>query len=256
MINGAAVKFSELLDTFYDKANDVKLPLEQRLNFILRLTNQYDDIKMQLSPFAKEFMSIEKKNKVVAKVPLQLKFKENNLRRLIISHIATINETQTKDIKKIYSYICAEFEYEISPEYEDVFQQWRKSPANETHIRQVKSEIRDMAKTFTKFHDRFISDMHLVDEVRTKLKKFINLSKNCCNAILEAKTIDETTSLSFNAMSLLNEVIQLHTKLIEKIKQILSTLKLYNQQRVVFVNFLLGRISTLKPKKKEQEKNK
>lgn len=241
-INGQNLTVSMVLDNFYAKSAASPKPVKTKFDFMLRITNNVEQIKTKLEVPINFFMDSAKVNQILSKLPETMKIKGLNARTYLSDQIDSINLHQMETIKELNMDICFAFSNQL-PYYDKTFnnwyQQWNKKPADKKHLQNIEQNRKKIGKIFEEFNGMFRNGMKTVNEASTLLSKYINLGRSTFDNIEKLKNPQEAVKAIVDLVPILEKISKQQEELIKSLGNVQSTLYLYNAQRIKWLDFLI-----------------
>lgn len=245
--NGETITFSKLLNTFYGKAAEKHYAFRPKLDFILKISNETDDIKTRFDSLVNGFVDSTKRDKVLQKVPEDMKIDGFNTRTFFQEGIDSIIDGQMKTIKNLTVDICSKIKFELDDKndshFVNSFQKLKILPADPKLMQRVRDNMNAMNTDYNKLHEKFNEEMKRTDELR----KIFETNAASVNLLfdqlirLSATNTEDFKRLAKDIESAIVKLYMQQPQLFDSLEKIQDILENYNRQRLVWIEFLLGK---------------
>lgn len=222
--------------------------LEPRLDFILNISNNTHQLKAKLLIPLTPIMTNAKRDEVAKKVPKMVTVKGIDGNTFLRKFITQMDESQTRILNHFKEEASAEFKYELPQNDEalkESFNIWVNHGIEHIRHENLEMKIRTVESEYSNFYEQFKRKMDIVDEITHFIGGITVLLNIKCDKLIRSKDqkhainiFDELGSVS----TILSEQQLLLRQNLEQLKEIL---KQYNENRKIWVEFLIGMRTSL-----------
>lgn len=250
--------FFSLLERFYVKAEEKNIKMRPNLDFMIKISDNIDEIKLHFEAPAKEYISNEKRNQFLKQIPKNLKINENDAQKLLFREISSINYVQTTRLIFQNINICGEIAFKPPHKYDkdlhEFFEQWVKNSISKKHVKRVKKQSKFMRLEYSELHDQFTEEMKMVDKIRANIEMDMTLASSLFEKLIEATDSNQIDKITIETESVLSKINSQQYDLIENLRNVSTTLNKYNRRRIVWEEVLIGMRKSLRSQRKPLKK--
>ncbi|XP_031629542.1 uncharacterized protein LOC116344865 [Contarinia nasturtii] len=242
MAKDEELTISLVLNSFYAKAAKSGIAMKSKLDFILKISNNIDQIQSKLKTPVTEFMNETIIGQITSKIPENLTVMGRNARSYLLEEIESVNILQIVMIKEFNDEICYGFSNKMPNKYdktfENWFKQWNPKPPNKNHVQRVDKYRPTMETIYEKFNRNFDKGIKEAEAARMTLDNSINFVKSSLMTdFLQSTTA--TLQKTTNAIEELGKLRKQQEQLIKYLGNVQSILHMYNTQRLKWIDFLV-----------------
>lgn len=227
-----------MLDRFYAKAAKVQINLRPQLDFILKISDDMDEIQFRtkLDVLFKEFMNASRTKQVLEKVPVSMQAMGRNARGFLATRINAINKR-------------SEIEYTSTIKYDNgfykSFKNWDHNPVDQAHVQQVVNDIGIMRSKYDELHGPFIVEMNAIYGVDVNFASDIDLANSLFDRLLASTNALEIRKLVEDSLQVTIRMADRRKTRMTTLEHVRNILKDYNQWRIIWAEFIIGMRQTL-----------
>lgn len=164
------VTFSLLLRTFYAKAKDTGIPMEPKLNFVLKTFITKDEIKRKYEVLIGPVLNESDRWKIIGKLPDGADRKKG---RAFFFPFIEIDQFEQVAISRRFSEFYKQIEFELDENdrpFIETFKRWKNTNSHRNQIKQVLEDLKSMQSEYTSLLDKFQKDMTRADELKENIE--------------------------------------------------------------------------------------
>lgn len=238
--------FSLLLDKFYAKAAEIDIQLKPKLDFMLNISENVNEIDSKFQASQKKLLNYEQRVEVLGKVPKGMIIKGVKTRGYLCGKLAFINDAQNIKKLSLYSDIVSAIAFKPLNKYDkeigNSFEKWIQNPVDAEHIQRVMNHLEHMKSKYGELNKKFIEKIDVLLKVKTNIgTDMLGISK------LFEKLLKTSNSEHALTKFLLEEIVTYTAKIFDQqiqtlktLVEIRETLDKYNEQRVKWAEYLIG----------------
>lgn len=224
-INDEDVTFRTLLEKFYEKAASKGMILKPKLDFMLQIS---DHVLITQFQTPVEFLD-ETKHRAVG--------------RRISKKIKEFNKRHTRKIQHIIAKICSFMAFNSPNKYDDfinAFKKWEDRPVDVKQLQQIKTVLNCMEEEFKKLKDKFKNYTDTAVRVKKNIQLDLGFAKSLLNNISKTKRSAVKASMKKELKPIVERLLHQQIKLIATLRNVILILFSYNEQRIIWAEFLIG----------------
>ncbi|XP_031636545.1 uncharacterized protein LOC116349306 [Contarinia nasturtii] len=247
-INGQDLSFDVFLDTYYNRANASGNNIPENLEFMREISLNIDHIRDQFSRCAQTLADEEGKANLLSKVPAGLKVNGLDGVEFWTHRLSNVNGGQKlvwETHQGIINEIDSVLPVHIDPHFYNNFYNWCHHPFDGEQCALIQTKwLKSMAGIHSTFGVNLDKVTKEVFEVKETLSKNISQANDWFDVILNANTKPAKVLEAFKKVEpFTNTITSVQSLLLPKLKNVKKLLNLYNQQRTIWANFMMGLIT-------------
>lgn len=219
---------------------------EMNPKFIVQFHEEIDTFITEILALDENLMDESEKEQVLAKVPENLNIDQIDAHFMLLHKIDYINieigekiKSKTSAIRNATSFRCPS-EYPNRPYFEDSFRAWLQNPAKTAQIKRIRTDFYVMQKTYDALLKCFNEEIKAMREITAGLKPKLEQANHLFVNLLESR--DSKTAKEFieQVIPILDEITRDKEDVFLNIENVQKILDYYNEQRLTWVEFLIG----------------
>ncbi|XP_031638616.1 uncharacterized protein LOC116350811 [Contarinia nasturtii] len=237
VVNSEFVKFDLVAKKFYKLSKVIKSP---QLDFLLKITKDTNAIKKKLDKLPrKNVIDPKVAENIIYYVPEDLKFNGISAREILRGKVKSINDMEINTVPQLDAQICNKMAYEIlDGDINKFYETWASSGyTDNSHLKKVEQNIGRMKTKFENWQKNFDKNMKEADIIRTTIKSMFSEK----TAIVEAANGNAEKKID----ALFEKILLKESELVGKLTNANEILRLYNEERLVWTEFIMGKRRTL-----------
>ncbi|XP_031624090.1 uncharacterized protein LOC116341273 [Contarinia nasturtii] len=260
VVSTESITFASIVKKLYGQSKSLK----SKFDFMLKITKDIDAIKKKLEKMPrKAFLEHNTSEYILKHVPEDLQINGTDARQVLREKIDAINEGETISIKEIDDQICTRITFKskgiLDEAIEKSYKNWAKNPVDAHHLKQINLDYPTMKSKFDNWQKTFIDEMKAADVLRDEIKAYFNGANSIFKTLLnEPHNASETAEKYVDGI--LDGILVRHYRLIKKLESAADVLQKYNNERVIWTEFIIGMRAKLesdpKPVELKQKKKK
>lgn len=232
LFNAEQLAFSTLLRRFYAKMDDECIELKGKLDFMLGISENIDQVKTKLG---RRYHGIYS-----SQIEKSLQMITYN-RTIIRSKIESIDKSREVKIYNLCNKIRSQISMKISnPNFLNSFVQWDQNPVDVEHLKRVKSLLSDMKSEYDELHKQFSKHMRLILAVSANIDKDILSVNTFFKQLLRPNYSRQAKRNTQLVETMIDKITKQQSDLIQNLNQILKVVNIYNNQRYNWATLLIG----------------
>ncbi|XP_031624142.1 uncharacterized protein LOC116341307 [Contarinia nasturtii] len=220
-INGEEKRtFSETVNKFY---NEVK-PMKSKLDFMLQITKNINEIKKNFEVPVSDFINNEARDECLKT------FLYDDIRKFYQENDDLFNKRQTEKVNILNTEFCNALE---SPnKYENFSESIDAKRVKDTDLKAMQTDFTTLQKKFNSYIDN-------VYKLKASNKADVGSINSLYNNILKTRNSKTKAIMIKRLETTTDRLVSEQTKLIGNIRNAISILLKYNQQRITWTEFLI-----------------
>lgn len=252
------VTFSVLVSEFYAKMAEVNPFVNINLDFVLGISENIDKIKVNFGVFNR-FMSQERRNEIMEKVPSSLVINGKLARDLLQNNINFVDFGHMLDTMELNFDIYSEISYNLANKNDKMnkcfnksYKIWKHNPVDQKHMQQVAIDFESMELEYIRLRAVFEMKMNAKDEIKRNIETMIAAVDGMFDELLnvsKSKELDPNSTIQQMVMAIVRDLTEIHKRRVEymaNLRNLRNILKDYNKSRVIWAEFLIGMRESLK----------
>lgn len=238
MTYSVLVSFEEIVNRFYDEAKRNKIDMYSKLNFMLKITDNTDDIKCKVNMRVKKFMTRSEMDDLFDKVPKDINIETNvNAINVGQENISEINH-------QIYLMLRSRATInQFKGRFIDSYYNWKRNSLSKRDIQRVGSGLNSITSKFNELRKKFNTYIKAVNELREKNKSDMNFF--LFEIISNEKSNLTVENFNQRFKPILDKIVTEQSQLIKNLANARDSLREYNGHRVKWAEFIIGSRQTL-----------
>lgn len=243
------VPLKKFLDSYYGRATSKKFQFRRKLDFIQKWSDQIESVKMEFKIPVFAFMGDDKRDNVLAKVPKEMSIDGFQTRKFLKQAIYSLNADQVT-IDNLNAKICAEIDFKLNKNDAiaiiESFNKWEKRPSDAELFQKIQPFIGAMEAQHKIL--RTTLDKQLKDVIDLKKKLYTNwyAIHLKLNQLLKTSDHQMADFIIEENEQLFGMTFTMNGQFIISLGNLLNELKKFNNQRIAWVEFLIGMRKTHK----------
>ncbi|XP_031622862.1 uncharacterized protein LOC116340482 [Contarinia nasturtii] len=241
------VTFASVVKKFYEKAMaNGNVHMQHELDFIIKISNNADNLKNKFEPLVEEFMDKGKLKEVIKKLPNGQKINGVFVPVYFNEQFKLINSQRTSKIKDLVHKIDTEitlqprhvkakgYNYEKLNKY---FVEWKQKPK---HVEVVKNNIQSMETKYNTLKTEFDGEINAISQLIETIKTEVDSVNMSFGKLSQAQKTNDKMDIFRESKPTIATISQNQSNLIELLHRTLKTLKAYNEYRIVWAEYIVG----------------
>lgn len=213
--------------------------MEPKLDFMLKISTLTHTIRRDFQPVVETFME----NRTLSNVAFKSKINHTTACYFWEDRLFGINNGQKMN-REAYDKLCAEIDvdspHRSDKDFDREFNKWEKKPIEMQHLEQIKRSIDQMEFENEELIEEFKNALEEAKELGQILSEHLVAAKSLLRSILEMTDYTKILNTFEKAEPITNQITQKQSLFFRKIVHVKRTLRLYNKQRVAWVEDIMG----------------
>lgn len=217
------------LQLFREKAADEKIEVKSRLNFMLYISDDVENIKVQLKKKTIEVLNVTNSNNAVSED--------------VLNKVHTFNRKQYEEVTHLNKKICKYFAVNSPNKYENFsifYEKWEKRRINIPHLNWVNQNFKFMKREYNKMKEDFTNEIANVDTLRTNIRVDAAFAQSLLNNLGKTTASAVHQKMNKELLPIVKRMCDKQTGLIESLNKVISILVTYTDHRITWAEFMIG----------------
>ncbi|XP_031624035.1 uncharacterized protein LOC116341232 [Contarinia nasturtii] len=227
------VTCSTFLDQFYAKASKQGFDFRPRLSVILGITNDSKRIIKKCQAPIKEFVDHTKLLRL------------QNTIGLLKHHIVKAYE-KTIETRFLYDDIIRELEFKLPIKTDKIFrksyEKWEKdSEIDKSRLEFVNNTIGAMALDYSELHKGFKEHLEAADQTKVIVEKYFDSANTSFDTFLNITPDTKNKKcIIWEVAKIILAIQKEQDQLLVHLESMKNILRVYNEQRLIFIEYIMG----------------
>lgn len=243
-----SVRFSLLLEKVYAKSPGTSIS-KPNLDFLLTVPISIERMRNNFRMFHTTFVNKPMKDKLLKKVPPEGELDEIIYSWLLNQKIDTINQLHTNQISPVLNDIYTELAIQMpskrNSKFDESFKNWLENPTDSIHIQRIETDLNAMIIQYNQTLVTFNNELEASVDVSKGIVAEIKQANALFDKLLKQRDVNQAKVIVGEVSNILDKIPTRESVLIRNLRDVKSALYKYNNQRVIWAEFLIGMRETL-----------
>lgn len=242
------------MNKFYSKAETKKVQLRPQLDFLLKLTENEDEIKIKLNNLISRPVNSKKIKQALEWIPANMKIIGKNAHTVLSETIRLINNEHMEQIKNlkasVYSQVIFDSPSKYDVNFDIMFEKWEHKPIDVKHLKKVSDDINTMKIQYHNLQANFNKQVQKLDALQTKIDTDVSYTNDLLDALLGMHSLEQMMKTITTFERIKDRISNHRTQLIQILENLKKILSIYNIERISYAEYLIGMKESLESKRK------